>query len=184
MINFSMIPPTNDLTMASFFENEIENRNSNPKPLTKNDIGYGTPIPGSKTEARGKLAHQRVSREIWELCCIIEEHGITRKKKIPKKKKNVEAQNEHNHDETEVEEEFTTTSKIDFGTLFKIYTYISDKLLGMLLRARKYGLVDFEGECLFQRQDDDVIITLLCPASKVKKMLDDHGGTFTWGKCM
>jgi len=54
----------------------------------------------------------------------------------------------------------------------------------MLLRARKYGLVDFEGECLFQRQDDDVIITLLYPASKVKKMLDDHGGTFTWGKCM
>ena len=78
--------------MASFFENQIESRNSNPKPLTKNDIGYGTPIPGSKTEARGKLAHQRVSREIWELCCIIEEHGITRKKKVPKKKKNVDAQ--------------------------------------------------------------------------------------------
>ena len=170
------------MTMASKWA--FENRNSNPKPLTKNDIGYGTPIPGSQTEARGKLAHQRVSREIWELCCIIEEHGITRKKKIPKKKKKVDDQNERDHDETEEEEEFTTTSKIDFGTLFKIYTYISDKLLGMLLRARKYGLVDFEGECLFQRQDDDVIITLLCPASKVKKMLDDHGGTFTWGKCM
>ena len=85
--------------MASFFENQIESRNSNPKPLTKNDIGYGTPIPGSKTEARGKLAHQRVSREIWELCCIIEEHGITRKKKIPKKMKNIDAENERDHKE-------------------------------------------------------------------------------------
>lgn len=161
----------------------IPNTNTTPKPLTKHDQGYGTPIPGSKTEARGKLAHRRVSREIWELCCIIEEHGITRKKKLAKKNKDVDSLNDDVNDDNK-EEEFTTTSKINFGTLFRIYTYISDKLVGMLLRARKYGLVHFEGECLFQRQDDDVIITLLYPASKVKKMLDDHGGTFTWGKCM
>ena len=163
---------------------KFQNQNSNPKPLTKNDLGYGTPVPGSQTEARGKLAHQRVSREIWELCCVIQEHGITRKKKIPMKKNNTDVQNEVDSDKNDGEEEFTTTTKIDFGTLFKIYTFISNKLVGILLRARKYGLVDFEGECLFQRQDDDVIITLLYPASKVKKMLDDHGGTFTWGKCM
>merc|ERR1712165_527517 len=160
----------------------FENRNSNPKPLTKNDIGYGTPIPGSKTEARGKLAHQRVSREIWELCCIIEEHGITRKKKLSKKKKNVTLNSENNNDIVDEEEEYTTISKINFGSLFKIYTFISSNLVGILLRARKYGLVEFEGECLFQRQDDDVIITLMYPASKVKKMLDSR--TFTWGKCM
>ena len=80
------------------------------------------------------------------------------------------------------EDENHSISKIEFGKLFKIYTYISNKLVGILLRARKYGLVDFEGECLFQRQDDDVIITLLYPSSKVKKMLDAR--TFTWGKCM
>jgi len=160
------------------------NGTSTPKKLTKNDQGYGTPIPGSQTEARGKLAHKRVSREIWELCCVIEEHGITRKKKLSKKKKNVTSNSENNNDIVDEEEEYTTISKINFGSLFKIYTFISSNLVGMLLRARKYGLVEFEGECLFQRQDDDVIITLMYPASKVKKMLDDHGDTFTWGKCM
>ena len=39
------------------------------------DEDYGTPVAGSKTEARGKLAHERVSREILELCCVIEENG-------------------------------------------------------------------------------------------------------------
>lgn len=33
---------------------------------------------------------------------------------------------------------------------FQIYTIISDKLVGMLLRARKHKILDFEGECLFQ----------------------------------
>lgn len=31
-----------------------------------------------------------------------------------------------------------------------MYTVISDKLVGMLLRARKHKIVDFEGEVLFQ----------------------------------
>ena len=44
-------------------------------PLKKTDKDYGTPVVGSKTEARGKLAHERVSREILELCCVIEENG-------------------------------------------------------------------------------------------------------------
>ena len=160
-----------------------------PKRLTKHDKEYGTPVPGSKTEARGKLAHQRVSREIWELCCVIEEHGITRKRRKLKKRKQKATeslteccQEENSSTNDDEEEEYTQTSKIEFGRLFAIYTYISNKLVGILLRARKYGLVNFEGETLFQRQDDDVIITLLYPASKVKKMLDEK--TFTWGKCM
>ena len=158
-----------------------------PKRLTKNDKEYGTPIPGSKTEARGKLAHQRVSREIWELCCVIEEHGITIKKSKKMKNKVKVTQEPSKADQKDVDandddDDPVQISKIDFGRLFKIYNFISNKLVGILLRARKYGLVDFEGECLFQRQDDDVIITLLYPASKVKKMLDEK--TFTWGKIM
>ena len=161
-----------------------------PKRLTKQDKEYGTPVPGSKTEARGKLAQQRVSREIWELCCVIQEHGITRKRQKLKKRKpkatepTIESRQEENSstNEEDEEEEYTQTSKMEFGRLFSIYNYISNKLVGILLRARKYGLVTFEGETLFQRQDDDVIITLLYPASKVKKMLDEK--TFTWGKCM
>lgn len=38
----------------------------------------------------------------------------------------------------------------------------------MLLRARKHKLVDFEGEMLYQRQDEDVIITLLKPFEEVQ----------------
>lgn len=39
---------------------------------------------------------------------------------------------------------------ISFGDLFNIYVHINDKLVGLLLRARKQKLIDFEGECLFQ----------------------------------
>lgn len=34
---------------------------------------------------------------------------------------------------------------IKFGPLFKIYEFYSDKVVGLLIRARKYGLLDFEG---------------------------------------
>ena len=50
---------------------------------------------------------------------------------------------------------------IRFGHLFEAYTKISNKVVGMLLRARKQGLVVFEGEMLYQRRDDDVLITCL-----------------------
>ena len=39
--------------------------------IGKHDKGYGTPVEGSKTEARAKLAHERISREILDLCTII-----------------------------------------------------------------------------------------------------------------
>ena len=156
-----------------------------PKRFNKHDKEYGTPVPGSKTEARGKLAHQRVSKEIWELCCIIEENGITRKgKEINKNKQHADTSEKLQETkciQNDDEEHFSITT-IDFRTLFAIYTFISNKLVGVLLRARKYGLVDFEGETLFQRRDDNVIITLLYPSSKVKKMLDEK--PFTWGKCL
>ena len=51
--------------------------------------------------------------------------------------------------------------RINFGRLFEIYTHISNKLVGILLRARKYGLVDFEGETLFQGRDNGVSVYLL-----------------------
>ena len=34
---------------------------------------YGTPVEGSKTEERGRKAHERLSKEIVELCEIIGE---------------------------------------------------------------------------------------------------------------
>ena len=50
---------------------------------------------------------------------------------------------------------------IKFKNLFSIYTAISNKLVGLLLRARKHGYVDFEGEILFQGKDDEKLIKLL-----------------------
>ena len=41
-----------------------------------------------------------------------------------------------------------------------MYTVISNKVVGLLLRARKHGLVDFPGEMLYQRRDDHVVIKL------------------------
>lgn len=50
---------------------------------------------------------------------------------------------------------------IEFGKLFEIYNKISNKLVGLLIRARKQGLVDFPGEMLFQRRDDNIKIKVL-----------------------
>lgn len=100
----------------------------------KHDQQYGRPVTGSKTEARGKHAGIHISQEVFDLCKIIYRMG------------------NHKPD---------GTVTITFGKLFNIYTSISNKLVGMLMRARKQHLVQFEGEMLWQRRDDDKIITLL-----------------------
>lgn len=51
------------------------------------------------------------------------------------------------------------SSKIYF--VLQVYTVISNKVVGMLIRARRHGLVHFTGEMLYQGQDDDKIIMLL-----------------------
>ena len=94
--------------------------------------GYGRPPEGSLTEARGIKAHIHVHKEIVQLCDIIRSHG------------------------EEVEDGYV----IFFGPLFRMYISISNKVVGILLRARKQGFVDFEGEMLFQGRDDKVPILL------------------------
>ena len=122
---------------------------------------YGTPVAGSKTAQRGHQAHARISNEIVELCAVIEDNG----QKIAGTGSD-------------------PVTVITFGRLFDIYTYISNKLVGVLLRARKYGLVAFEGETLFQRRDDDVVITLLVTTAKAKELARENKEDFQWGKCM
>lgn len=39
----------------------------------------------------------------------------------------------------------------------------------MLMRARKHGLLTFEGEMLFQRRDDHVLVELLQPITEIRK---------------
>lgn len=107
---------------------------SHRSKLSKDDPSYGHPVEGSKTEERGKQAGEHISGEIVELCHVIAELGRS---------------------------QADGTFIITFGQLFEAYTKISNKLVGMLMRARKQRLVDFEGEMLYQRRDDHVVIKCL-----------------------
>ncbi|XP_018577661.1 actin-binding Rho-activating protein isoform X2 [Anoplophora glabripennis] len=121
-----------------------------PRPVISKEE-YGRPPKGSLSEIRAFKATIQVSREMLELCEVINQCG---------------------------EPLFTPEEKVNdprivisFGELFGIYTAISDKVVGLLLRARKYKLVDFEGECLFQRRDDHVPIILSKPITEIRKIL-------------
>ena len=86
-------------------------------------------MAGSKTDIRGKRAHSHISREVLQLCQIIYENG---------------------EPIDQLTEDGRNQIVISFGELFQIYTSISNKVVGVLLRARKHKFVDFEGETLFQ----------------------------------
>ena len=94
---------------------------------------YGHPPENSKSDIRGKKADVHISKEIKELCTLIKEYGL---------------------------EKDDGSHIIEFGELFNMYTVISNKLVGLLLRARKHHILDFPGEMLFQRRDEQVIVTL------------------------
>ncbi|CAD6185968.1 unnamed protein product [Caenorhabditis auriculariae] len=108
---------------------------------------YGRPPPGSKTEARGKKAAAYICRELLFLCETIEA--------------NAHGDPPHRW--------------IKFGPLFTTYSYYSGSLVGMLIRARKYGLLHFTGEMLYQVQDDDKVITMLLPLEEIRKGLVASG---------
>uniref|UniRef100_A0A8C5MKJ0 Actin-binding Rho-activating protein n=1 Tax=Leptobrachium leishanense TaxID=445787 RepID=A0A8C5MKJ0_9ANUR len=95
---------------------------------------YGLPKQGSRTEQRGKDAHTHVGKEVEELCLVI---------------KNIGVRGDDGH------------TRVTFGKLFEAYVKISNKLVGVLLRGRKHGLLQFDGEMLWQGKDDHVIITLI-----------------------
>lgn len=105
--------------------------------------GYGRPLHGSMTEQRGKDAHTHVSKEVQELCEVI---------------RNIGEMEDRNGEEGGCGRKVVT---VKFGKLFEHYVTISNKLVGILLRARKQRLVEFQGEMLWQGQDDHVVITLL-----------------------
>lgn len=107
---------------------------SNQVKYAKDDPNYGNPIKGSKTEYRGKKAGKHINAEVQQLLDIIRSSG--------------------NPDSDGL-------VTITFGDLFERYVAISNKLVGLLLRARKHGYVDFEGEMLFQRRDEKTAIRLL-----------------------
>ncbi|XP_042238274.1 actin-binding Rho-activating protein-like [Homarus americanus] len=119
-------------------------KNTPKTTLSRDDPNYGKPVTGSKSERRGKNAARHINAEVVFLCDMIYQEG-------------------HAYEDG--------TAVISFGDLFQIYTRISNKVVGMLLRARKYGLVEFEGEMLFQRRDDDVPIALVKPIQEIRDEL-------------
>ncbi|CAH0687869.1 unnamed protein product [Spodoptera exigua] len=140
-----------DLQKVTAFSGSFD---KNHKPTFSKDE-YGKPIPGSMTEFRGAEAQARVCTEMKELCEIINEYGKTPcKSLLPPELKNV-------------------TKVISFGELFTIYTVISDKLVGLLLRTRKHHLTYFEGEVLFQKRDDDVPIFLMQSIQDIRAYCDN-----------
>ncbi|KFV65555.1 Actin-binding Rho-activating protein, partial [Dryobates pubescens] len=116
------------------FSEEFDHELAMATRLHKGDEGYGRPREGTKTAERARRAEAHIHREIRDMCFIIESMARPR----PDGK-----------------------IQVTFGELFERYVRISDKVVGILLRARKHGLVDFEGEMLWQGRDDDVVITLL-----------------------
>ncbi|MCJ8729284.1 hypothetical protein PDJAM_G00104370 [Pangasius djambal] len=102
--------------------------------LHKGEVGYGHPKEGSKTAQRAERAKNHIHREMDEMCYII---------------RNMGQMDKEGH------------IYVTFGRLFDHYVKISDKVVGILLRCRKHRMVNFEGEMLWQGQDDDVQIRLL-----------------------
>ncbi|XP_067567603.1 actin-binding Rho-activating protein [Pseudorca crassidens] len=113
--------------------------------LHKGDEGYGRPKEGTKTAERAKRAEEHIYREITDMCFIIRTMA-------------------HHRRDGKIQ--------VTFGDLFDRYIRISDKVVGILLRARRHGLVDFEGEMLWQGRDDHVVITLLSEPSTAQAKLD------------
>jgi len=95
---------------------------------------YGKPAKDTASEKRGKKYLKCVNEEVVDLCSLISIQG----------KKNQNG-----------------TSWISFGELFRFYQFISNKVVGILHRARKNRLVHFDGETLWQGKDNLATITLL-----------------------
>jgi hypothetical protein len=115
---------------------------------------YGTPPPGSSTERRGKEAHQTIGQEVLDLChTIIILFSSSRQDSAEEKTRSQRGCAEDGGNTNEI-------IRVRFGDLFEWYEHKNNKVVGLLLRAKRHGLVEFDKEMLFQGQDDDVIIGL------------------------
>jgi hypothetical protein len=101
---------------------------------SQRDEDYGKAKPGSKTEERAIAAQKWVEIEVDKICAEIRKIGRP---------------------------DASGRVLVEFKKLFLHYENISDTLVGILLRARKRGRIEYVGDMLFQGKDDAVIITLL-----------------------
>ena len=117
---------------------------------------YGTPAAGTLTAERGVQAHKHIGAEVVQLCKVLESFpsGVARQDGVP------------------------------FRQVFDAYVDISNKVVGVLLRARKHGVVHFAGEMLFQGVHDNVPIVQLKSASEVQAMVDAAEAGMKWGSSL
>lgn len=86
------------------------------------------------SEQRAQEANEKLNFEIWEICDTIKTIGLP---------------------------DDDGGFMVEFGELFDAYSTVSSQTVGLLIRARRRGHVDFEGENLLKGKDDLEIITLL-----------------------
>ena len=129
------------------------------KKLKRGDKGYGTAKEGSKSAARAKKAKLWVKEQIGILLHTIRRVGS--EKKLAKSQENEISKKQGL-------ETGAQCMQVSFGVLFKTYQDISDTLVGMLRRAKKYKLLGFKGDMLFQGQSDGVMIFLMPKAATWK----------------
>ena len=101
--------------------------------INKKGADYGKPKEGSATAARAAKAKEWVKKEIKKLLEVIVKIGGKNGDGMP---------------------------CIEFGPLFIAYQDISDTLVGILMRAKKYKYLEYKGDMLFQGCHDKVMITL------------------------
>jgi len=106
--------------------------------------GYGQPKKGSMTDKRGKKYQKSVNEEVVDLCSMIAIQGTKNK---------------------------DGSIWVRFGDLFRVYQGISNKVVGIMHRARKNRLIHFDGETLWQGKDDNATVTLLLSFSEIQAHL-------------
>ncbi|XP_057211149.1 actin binding Rho activating protein b isoform X1 [Triplophysa rosa] len=99
------------------FSDDFDYEYSMSTRLQKGEEGYGRPKEGSKTAERAKRAEAHIHREIDDMCFVIR---------------------------TMADLDPDGRTRVTFGELFDRYVRISDKVVGILMRARKHGKVEFE----------------------------------------
>ncbi|BET02477.1 actin-Hypothetical protein Rho activating protein [Nesidiocoris tenuis] len=142
------------------FSGRFESGGRSPSPRPGQE-GYGKPVAGSKTEERGIRAKNHINREILELCIFIHDMGTYQMK-----------QRKGDPDYEDIPDDGTVV--VSFGDLFEVYSRINDKLVGLLIAAKKKGLVYFEPEILFQRRDDNVLIALAKPLNEIQAYIKEQ----------
>jgi len=124
--------------------NPFSGKYKGPQKLDKNDPNYGRPDQNSLTAQRARDGEAKLRQEVCDLCNVIFEMG----------------EKPSGSEEGGGEEDNQGKARIKFGKLFQIYNGINDKVVGLLIRARKKRMLTFEGEMLFQRRDDEKWISL------------------------